>query len=207
VTYREVDRVVLPASFVLPDGTRWAPCNDPGDLAQVEGQVFDGDTLWMGQEDIGIWKVGVSRRGIEGRPVLVDRTREYGVPAEFSEAEDDCVPAGEDPGFGGRHLSADVEGLTVAGDRLLVSSQGDDTFAAYTTGRRNAYIGSFGITLGDDRVQESDGAEVVLGYLGPAFPRGLLVTQDGEASGPGVDPDRDDPTNFKFSRWDRVPLM
>jgi 3-phytase len=33
------------------------------------------------------------------------------------------VVDGPDPGFGGTHLTADVEGLTIAGHQLIASSQ------------------------------------------------------------------------------------
>jgi 3-phytase len=207
VTYEEVDRITLPAEFILPNGTAWTPCEDPGDLPQVEGMVVDRDrgVAFLGQEDVGIWRIGVSPRGFSGEPVLFERVREYGVPGEFDPEEDECV-LGEDPGFGGEHVSADVEGLTIyRGSRgrgyLLASSQGNNTFAAYADRGLGAFIGSFEIADGPnaDSVEESDGAAVVNVWLGLSFPRGLLVTQDGDNEGEALDS-----TNFKLTRWDAV---
>jgi 3-phytase len=213
VTYRVVDQISLPASFLLPNGATWTPCEDPGDLPQVEGMVADADRrlLYAGQEDVGIWRIGFSRSGrFAARPQLVDRVREFGVPATFDPATEECV-AGADPGFGGKHISADVEGLTIyelphGQGYLLASSQGDDTFAAYADEGRGRYLGSFHIGDGIvDGVQDSDGAQVVRAAL-PGFPTGLLVTQDGDDT-PAVIGDDGEPraaTSFKYTPWGDV---
>ncbi|WP_443078291.1 phytase [Streptomyces sp. SP17KL33] len=187
VGYRKIRTLDLPASFRLPDGTRWSPCGEPGELPQVEGMVVDPatGTLYAGQEDIGIWRL---RADLTGKPVLVDRTREYGVPGTYDEETEECVP-GADPGYGGKRLSADVEGLTIYqepdGDGyLLASSQGDDTFALYDreVNEGNEYEGGFRVGAASDTldgVEECDGAAVLNAPLGRRYPRGLLVVQDG----------------------------
>ncbi|MFI1466329.1 phytase [Streptomyces wuyuanensis] len=203
VTYRTVRTLRLPSSFRMPDGTSWTPCGEPGDAPQVEGMVVDpaNGMLYAGQEDVGIWRV---RADLTGTPRLVDKVREFGVPAAYDEATEECV-AGADPGFGGKRLSADVEGLTLltepGGDGyLLASSQGDDTFALYDreVGDRNEYEGGFRITAASaalDGSEESDGAAVLNAPLGAKYPKGLLVVQDGHDT-PG-DGDRE-ATGFKF---------
>lgn len=203
VTYRTVRTLKLPASFRLPDGTAWTPCGEPGDAPQVEGMVVDpaNGMLYAGQEDVGIWRV---RADLTGAPRLVDKVREFGVPAAYDEATEECV-AGADPGFGGKRLSADVEGLTLVtepgGDGyLLASSQGDDTFALYDreVGDRNEYEGGFRVTAASaalDGSEESDGAAALNAPLGAKYPNGLLVVQDGHDT-PG-DGDRE-ATGFKF---------
>ncbi|MFH8576845.1 phytase [Streptomyces zaomyceticus] len=203
VTYRKVRTLDLPTAFRLPDGTSWAPCGEPGELPQVEGMVVDpaNGTLYAGQEDVGIWRL---RADLTGTPKLLDKVREYGVPGLYDEETEECAP-GTDPGYGGTKISADVEGLTLVtesdGDGyLLASSQGDNTFAAYDReiGDRNEYEGGFrvapaGNTL--DGSEECDGAAALHAPLGPKFPRGLLVVQDGhDAPGDGDRP----ATNFKF---------
>ncbi|MGV9288973.1 phytase [Streptomyces sp. NPDC003719] len=187
VGYRTVRTLDLPASFRLPNGARWSPCAEPGELPQVEGMVVDpaDGTLYAGQEDVGIWRL---RADLTGTPRLVDTVREYGVPATYDEAADECV-AGSDPGFGGSVLSADVEGLTLLqesdGDGyLLASSQGDDTFAAYDReqGDHNEYEGGFRVGAVSARLdgsEECDGAAVLNRPLGRRYPDGLLVVQDG----------------------------
>ncbi|MER5377001.1 phytase [Streptomyces sp. NPDC002553] len=205
VGYRKVRTLTLPSSFRLPDGTSWSPCAEPGELPQVEGMVVDpaSGTLYAAQEDVGIWRVPAD---LTGKPRLLDRVREFGVPGVYDETTEECVP-GADPGYGGERLSADVEGLTLVagtdgGDaHLLASSQGDDTFAAYDRGRgaRLAYEGGFRVgatAAGPDGSEECDGAAALREPLGRRYPRGLLVVQDGhddagEAEGRTA-------TNFKF---------
>ncbi|MEU1938105.1 phytase [Streptomyces coeruleorubidus] len=187
VTYQNVRTLDLPASFRLPDGTTWSPCAEPGELPQVEGMVVDPatGTLYAGQEDIGIWRM---RADLTGKPVLVDKVREFGVPGVYDEETEECA-AGADPGYGGDRLSADVEGLTLYqesdGDGyLLASSQGDDTFAVYDreVSEDNEYEGGFRVGAASttlDGAQECDGAAVLNSPLGSRYPNGLLVVQDG----------------------------
>ncbi|WP_329158188.1 phytase [Streptomyces anulatus] len=207
VTYRKVRSLDLPSAFRLPDGTSWSPCGEPGELPQVEGMVVDpaDGMLYAGQEDVGIWRMPADLRG---KPVLVDKVREYGVPGTYDEESEECAP-GQDPGFGGTRVSADVEGLALLrernGDRyLLASSQGDDTFAAYArrTGRENravpVYAGGFRVTAASatlDGSEVCDGAAVLSEPLGSRYPGGLLVVQDGSAT-----PAQDgrEATGFKF---------
>lgn len=206
VSYKTVDRLTLPVSFALPGGTTWSPCEDPGDLPQIEGMVVDRTRglLYAGQEDVGIWRIGVSAAGFSRStaPALAEKVREFGVPGTFDEASDECV-AGADPGFGGTHISADVEGLTIGAGVLMASSQGDDTFAVFGDRGLGGYLGSFAVADGPatDSVQESDGAMLVQTYLGPDFPQGLFVTQDGDEQ-PGA-PGRD-ASNFKLVPWQRI---
>jgi 3-phytase len=200
VTYRKVRSLALPADFRLPDGSSWAPCGEPGELPQVEGMVVDPrtGTLYAGQEDVGIWRLPADLRGT---PRLMDAVRGFGVPAAYDEESEECAPAGSDPGFGGTRLSADVEGLTLlpggagGSDRLLASSQGDDTFAVYELGR---YAGGFRVVAASgtlDGSEECDGAAVLDAPLGRLYPHGLLVVQDGHMS--PEDGERE-ATGFKF---------
>ncbi|MFI8006264.1 phytase [Streptomyces sp. NPDC086010] len=206
VGYRRVRTLSLPSSFRLPDGTSWTPCGEPGELPQVEGMVVDPDdgTLYAGQEDVGIWRLPA---GLNGRPVLMDKVREYGVPGTYDPETEECT-AGTDPGFGGRHLAADVEGLTLfrepgGAGHLMASGQGDDSFALYDRriSRRNAYEGGFRVTAVSadlDGSEECDGAAALAEPLGPRYPRGLLVVQDGhETSAAGGEEGRE-ATGFKF---------
>ncbi|MFE7099961.1 phytase [Streptomyces erythrochromogenes] len=211
VGYRTVRTTSLPATFRLPDGKNWTPCGEPGELPQVEGMVVDPDTgdLYAGQEDVGIWKLDADLR----TPArLIEKVRSFGVPGTWNPQTEEC-DAGTDPGYGGRHLSADVEGLTIWRDPehprragyLLASSQGDDTFAVFDRERGDAYVRGFRITAGSrpgapDGSQECDGAAVTSAPLGRRFPSGLLVVQDG-ANTPGTtgpDGEARTDTDFKF---------
>ncbi|MFB4262582.1 phytase [Nonomuraea sp. GTA35] len=202
VTYHRVRTLDLPATFPLPDGTTWVPCGEPGELPQVEGMVVDRGTLYAAQEDVGIWRL---RADLTGRPVLMDKVREYGRQDTYDPATEECVP-GQDRGFGGSHLSADAEGLTIYEDGddgyLLASSQGDDTFAVYDRDD-NDHVAQFRVGPGAraDGAEVSDGAMVTSASLGGAYPEGLLVVHDG-ADAPG-DGDRE-VTNFKFVDWRKV---
>ncbi|MBT2444633.1 phytase [Streptomyces sp. ISL-36] len=210
VGYRTKDTLDLPAAFGLPDGTRWAPCADPGELPQVEGMAVDQEehVLYAAQEAVGLWRIDLDDEEFD-TPEMIDRVREYGTPWTYDTAEEECVlDTAHDPGFGGRHLSADAEGVAVyhaanGAGYVLASSQGDNAFAVYGREGGNQYIGSFAVTDGPatDGVQHSDGSTVVNVPLGRSFPNGLLITHDGEAA--PADGDREG-TNFKFTPWDSV---
>jgi 3-phytase len=195
--YRVVRTLDLPSEFTLPNGVKWSVCDEPGVLPQVEGMVVDyrTGTLYAGQEDVGIWRMSAR---LDDRPVLIDKVREFGVPGTYDPETEECTP-GTDPGFGGKHISADVEGLTIHYGRnlLLASSQGDNSFAAYQL--PGEYLTSFQIRYQDDLVQESDGAAVIGTGLGHRFPHGMLAVQDGHNAG-----EQQESTNFKFVRWDEV---
>ncbi|MFF4881055.1 phytase [Micromonospora sp. NPDC000668] len=206
VSYRRVDRLTLPSTFTLPDGTAWSPCTDPGDGPQVEGTVVDPDSgvVHLAQEKVGLWRTRLVHGRFVGAPVSVERVREYGVPAAYDAEEEDCVTDyAADPGFGGR-IAQDVEGLTIyptgrSTGTLLVSSQGDDTFYTYDR-RTDRPTGRFAVVDGRvDGSQECDGAAVVSTPL-PGYPGGLLVVHDGRNTPetPGEDGEARPDTDFKF---------
>ncbi|MDQ1295828.1 MAG: 3-phytase [Actinomycetota bacterium] len=214
IGYQLEQTLDLPDTFLLPDGTSWTPCADPGEHPQVEGMAVDQEehVLYAAQETVGLWRIEL-RDGKFATPRLIDRVREFGTPWTYDATEEECVPDAPTPdtpassGPGGEHLSADVEGVTVyhAADGtgyVLASSQGDNTFAVYERSGRNRYVGSFRIADGvTDGVQHSDGSTVINVPLGRAFPRGLLITHDGEATPTGADQES---SNFKYLRWDRL---
>ncbi|WIX93299.1 phytase [Amycolatopsis sp. DG1A-15b] len=169
-----VATVDLPSTFRLPDGSAWSPCEEPGERPQLEGSVFDGRVLYTAQEDVGIWRIPLTPSGF-GRPELVDRVRSFGVPRRWN--DDACVPDGPDPGYGGRWLTADAEGLAVANGTLFASSQGDSRFVVYGRHVRDLRIVA---GRGTDSVEHSDGSAISTAPLGRRFPHGLLVVHDGE---------------------------
>ncbi|MFD1935074.1 phytase [Nonomuraea mangrovi] len=206
VAYRLTRTLDLPARFELPDGGTWRPCGEPGERPQIEGMVVDGgrDVLYAAQEDVGIWRLPAD---LTGRPVLMDKVKEYGRQDTYDPKTDECVP-GEERGHGGERLAADAEGLTIwygkGGGYLLASSQGDSTFAVYTREGSNRFLGSFrvGPGKGIDGTEHSDGAMVVDRPLG-RYAHGLLVVHDGRNT--PADGDREN-TNFKLVPWENVPL-
>ena len=148
--------------------------------SQSEGCVADDELghLYVGEENVGIWKYGAEPDAGETR-AQVDST-----------------------GAGG-HLTADVEGLAIHSDGggtgyLIASSQGSNSFVVYRREAGNAYVGTFaiGAANGIDAVEDTDGIEVTGAGLGPAFPNGLFVAQDGRNDGGNQ--------NFKLVPWEAI---
>jgi 3-phytase len=130
---------------------------------QTEGCVADDELghFYIGEEAVGIWKYGAEPDAAPDRR-QVDTT-----------------------GTGG-HLTADVEGLTIAygsggSGYLIASSQGNNSFAVYRREGNNEYLTSFTIVDGNgiDGVSDTDGIDVTMQNLGPSFPQGVFVAQDG----------------------------
>jgi uncharacterized repeat protein (TIGR01451 family) len=171
-------------SFTIPSPTA------AGRSAQTEGMVVDQETgfLYIAQEDVGIWKFQAEPTGsTTGK--LIDKVR-------FE---------------GGKNLTDDAEGLTLYYGKngtgyLLASSQGDNTFAVYTREGNNDYIGQFAVGNNGsiDSVQESDGADVINLPLGPNFPFGLFVTQDGSNDPASIIGRENVSTNFKLVPFENI---
>ncbi|MBN3870015.1 MAG: phytase [Nostoc sp. JL33] len=174
----------LVREFTIPSPTT------EGRSPQTEGMVVDQETgsLYIAQEDVGIWKFQAEPDGgTTGK--LIDRVR-------FE---------------GGSHLTDDAEGLTIYYGKngtgyLLASSQGDSTFVAYTREGNNEYVGNFAIGNNGsiDSVQESDGADVINVPLGPNFPFGLFVTQDGSNEPAKTIDGENVNSNFKLVPWENI---
>lgn len=155
---------------------------------QLEGCVFDDEmqVLYVGEEARGVWRVDYAN-GRPGEPVLVD----------------------EVAGYSG--VKADVEGLALykTGDKtgyLLASSQGNNSYAIYNRAEGNRFIGRFAVGDGVeiDGAEETDGIEAVSVALGPDFPKGLFIVQDGRNRPRGT------PQNFKIVDWrdiEALPFM
>lgn len=131
--------------------------------SQIEGWVADDELghLYIGEEQVGIWKYQAEP---DAKP---DRVKVDGMAA-----------AG--------HLVADVEGLTIAYGKdgkgyLIASSQGDNSYVIYRREGANAFVKKFRIAAGSgiDEVTNTDGIHVSTANLGPAFPRGVFIAQDG----------------------------
>lgn len=217
VTYVPLDIVRMPAKFRLPDGTTWRPCVEPGELAKFEGMTVDSRTqaLYAGQEDVGIWRIQLTADSF-GKRTLVEVGIDYGRSLEWDPEAERCVPTGPPRDFGGKHLTYQIEGLTIAYEKrattLVASSQGDSTFALFRLGGRGhawTWDGQFEVAGSKriDDVTNSDGAAVVTASLGPGFAHGLLVVQDGpDTRGGGEQGARAagsarNGTNFKYVRW------
>ncbi|HHU58170.1 MAG TPA: phytase [Bacteroidales bacterium] len=131
---------------------------------QAEGMVADDETglFYLAVEEGGIHKFAAAPDG---------GTRSEVLP--MSHGRDNTA------------LVADLEGLDVYYGRdgkgfLIVSSQGNFSYALFDREAPHAYLGSFKIVSGTvDGVEETDGLSIFNGALGEQFPKGLLVVQDG----------------------------
>ena len=151
----------------------------------TEGCVADDENGWLfiSEEDVGIWRYG-AEPGAGSARVQIDSTG------------------------GSGHLSADVEGLSIyytagGGGCLLASSQGHSRFVVYDRAAPHAYRVTFQIganqALGIDAVTGTDGIDVVNLGLGPAFPSGVFLAQDGNNQGGNQ--------NFKLVPWPAIAAL
>ena len=150
--------------------------------SQTEGCVADDELgrFYIGEEAVGIWRYG-AEPGAGDTRTLVDSADQRG------------------------HLTSNVEGLALVygadgAGYLIASSQGNNTYALYRRGD-NAYAGSFVIGAGNgiDAVSDTDGIDATTASLGPAFPQGVFVAQDGKNDGGNQ--------NFKLVPWQLVPKL
>lgn len=176
---RQWELVATPAGKVRAKQMRDLPFG-----TQVEGCVADDETgmLYTGEEDVGVWREGAEPRGGPARTMLAKVTDN---------------PALKDDMEGiGLYAQADGKGY------LVVSSQGNDSYAVFRREGNNDYVGSFRIgadmAAGIDGVSETDGLDVTSMAAGPAFPNGLMVAQDGRNVSP---PEHQ---NFKLVPWERI---
>ena len=151
--------------------------------SQTEGCVADDDNghLYVGEEDVGIWKYSAEPDGGDQR-TAVDQVE-------------------------GGHIIDDVEGLSLyygadGGGYLIASIQGADRYAIYDRTGDNQFLGEFHVVAdentGVDGVSETDGLDVTAANLGPGFPNGAFIAQDGRNISP------DERQNFKLVPWERI---
>ena len=176
---RQWELVATPAGKVRAKLVRDLPFG-----SQVEGCVADDETgmLYTGEEDVGIWREGAEPRGGPARKMLAKIT--------------------DNPA-----LKDDMEGMSLykldaTRGYLIVSSQGNDSYAVFRREGGNDYVGSFRVgadaAAGIDGISETDGLDVASLSAGPGFAHGLMVAQDGRNVSP---PEHQ---NFKFVPWDRI---
>ena len=152
--------------------------------SQPEGCVADdaGRQLFVGEEDVGVWHFELNKKGI-----LVKNSATL--------IQDVKGP-----------LVDDVEGLGLyLKDKeryLVVSSQGDHSYALFKADKPFSYVGSFRVGLNDELVidgtSETDGLEVSSAFFNHKFPNGMIVIQDGHNLMP------EQPQNFKIVPWESV---
>ena len=148
---------------------------------QVEGCVADEETgvLYVGEEDFGIWRMGAEPNAGQAKTAI--------------------AAVRDNPA-----LKDDIEGLAIyrTGKKtgyLVASSQGNNSYALFTREGKNAYVGSFAVgangAAGIDGISETDGLDVTSRSMGPMFPDGAMIAQDGRNISPPEN------QNFKIVSW------
>lgn len=148
--------------------------------SQLEGCAADDELghLYVGEEAAGVWKLGAE--------------------PEAGDTKTQMALAGA-----GHPLTPDVEGIAIAATGpgkgyIIVSSQGNNSFAVFRREGDNAFVKSFRVVTanGVDGAEETDGLDVTAASLGGPFAKGLIVVHDGVND--------DGFQNFKLVPLDRV---
>jgi 3-phytase len=163
---------------------RVKPVRDIKFGSQAEGCVADDrtGTLYVAEEDVALWTV--TAEPVRGaRPTAIDRVETN------------------------TKLKDDLEGIGIydLGDGrgyIVVSSQGNNSYAVYRRDGDHAYLGSFAVIAepakGIDGISETDGLDVSSANLGPGFEHGAMVAQDGRNVLPSEN------QNFKIVPWQAI---
>jgi 3-phytase len=152
--------------------------------SQTEGLVADKDNnvLYAAVEDMGIYRIPITSDQM-AEPTLIENTT-------------DSNP----------NLAYDIEGLSIyyaanGAGYLLASSQGNNSYAVFTRTEGNTYLGSFRVVAnGIDGTTDTDGIDVSHLNLGPEYPRGVFICQDGNNETNG----KSDYQNFKLVGWEKI---
>jgi 3-phytase len=153
----------------------------------VEGMVADDVNGWLflGGEISGIWRYN-AEPDTDETPLFIEQS-------------DSTNP----------NIKYDIEGLAIyntsnTSGYLIASSQGNFSYAVFNRMPPHNYIGSFFIKDGIvDGVEETDGIELVNGYINEHFPEGMLIVQD------GINKDSTElkPQNFKYIDWRKIKSL
>jgi 3-phytase len=174
--------------YRLTDGgngrVRATPVRDIPFASQTEGCVADDETgvLYVAEEDVGLWRISAEPDGGTAPTAIT------------TVAANDA-------------LKDDLEGIglyDLGGGRgyLVLSSQGNNTYAVFRREGDNEYVGSFAVLAdaarGIDGISETDGLEVLSANLGGSYAGGIFVAQDGRNIAPQEN------QNFKLVPWSAI---
>lgn len=151
--------------------------------SQTEGCTADDESgdLYVGEENVALWKYSAEPDAGDARTMV------------------DSIDSG--------NLTADVEGVSIyygpdGTGYIIASNQGADNYAVYERQGDNKFLGIFHVgadeATGIDGASETDGLDVTSANLGPAYPHGALIVQDGRNISPV------ERQNFKIVPWERV---
>ena len=149
--------------------------------SQTEGCVIDDASgmLYVNEEDEALWRLSAGPDGGDSKTVVERIADNHAVLDDFE-------------GVG-------IYDLGNGHGYLVVSSQGNDSYAVYRREGKQEYLGSFAVVadplLGIDGISETDGLEVTSRNLGPGFEHGAMVAQDGRNVMPVEN------QNYKYVPW------
>lgn len=152
--------------------------------SQTEGCVADDHdgALYVDEEDIGLWRMSAEPGGGDAKTIVQKIADNPAVKDDFE-------------GLGIYDLG-DGRGY------IVVSSQGNDTYAVYRREGKQEYLGSFAVVAdplrGIDGISETDGLEVTSRNLGPGFEHGAMIAQDGRNVMPVEN------QNYKYVPWESI---
>jgi 3-phytase len=152
--------------------------------SQTEGCVADDDSgiLYVAEEDVGLWRI-TAEPVRAAKPTSVDKV------ATNPKLKDDLEGVG-------------LYDLGAGRGYLVVSSQGNNSYAVYRREGDNIYLGSFSVIADParaiDGISETDGLDVSSASLGPGFEHGAMIAQDGRNLLPVEN------QNFKFVPWSEI---
>jgi len=150
---------------------------------QPEGMVADDSTgmLYLGVEDEGVYYTNLNSGNAQ--LTLINESTRANNPA----------------------IAYDMEGLSLFRYQnqtyLVVSSQGNFTYALFNITNSPVYLKSFTIVDGVvDGTEETDGLDITTLNCGIKYPHGILVVQDGK----NMDGDIEKKQNFKIISTDKI---
>lgn len=152
--------------------------------SQTEGCVADdvSGALYVNEEDVGLWRLSARPEG-GNEKTIVERI------ADNPAVKDDYEGVG-------------IYDLGDGRGYIVVSSQGNDTYAVYRREGQQEYLGSFAVVAdpvrGIDGISETDGLEVTSHNLGPGFEHGAMIAQDGRNVMPVEN------QNYKYVPWQAI---
>lgn len=152
---------------------------------QPEGMVVDDELnfLYVGEENNTVWKIN-----------LLDYS--FHRIAKSSEKSNASI-------------KYDIEGISMyktGADTgyIILSSQGNNSYSIYKREGNNDYIKSFRIVDGIvDGVEETDGLDFSNHAFNAAFPKGMMVVQDGF----NFDGNKKKSQNFKIIDWRKIEKL